>query len=94
MSAEKDKLHLDHRFTYGHLISTILLVGAMIGAYTDNISQHSLADKRISIIESQMKANQDAAKDFRTQLNERMLSMDEKLDRLVERELSNKGLRR
>ena len=94
MSVEENKLHLDHRVTYGHIISTILLLGVVLGVYTDNISQHNLADKRISIIEAQMEANQDAAKDFREQLNKRLLSMGEKLDRLIERELNSKGSQR
>jgi len=89
MPTHLESTHLGSKFTWSHVFSTILLVGAMIGVYTDNISQHSAADKRISIMEVQMSAEHEANIAFRDQFGDQLKAMDKKLDRIIERGINN-----
>lgn len=78
-------LHLKKEVTWGHLISTAFLVAAMIGIYTDNIIQHQNADKRLSVIETQIETQHEQVMLIRTSVDSRLTSIDAKLDRLIER---------
>lgn len=79
--------HLKKEITWGHVVTTIFLVGGMFGLYTDNIRQHQLADKRISVIESQMQLQHEQMMQVRTMVDTRLTSIDAKLDRIVDRML-------
>jgi hypothetical protein len=69
-----ERWHLKKEIQLTHIISTILLVGAVL-AYVNQIEQ------RLTIVETQLLAQRDATILQRAQLER----MDAKLDRLIER---------
>lgn len=69
-----ERWHLKKEIQVTHVISTLLLIGAVF-AYVGKIEQ------RLSIVETQLMAQRDAAVIQRAQLER----MDAKLDRLIER---------
>lgn len=69
-----ERWHLKKEIQVTHVISTLLLIGAVF-AYVGKIEQ------RLSIVETQLMAQRDAAIIQRAQLER----MDAKLDRLIER---------
>lgn len=73
--SEPERWHLKKEIQITHVISTLLLVGAVF-AYVNKI------DQRLTIVETQLLAQRDAAMVLRVQLER----MDAKLDRLIERQ--------
>jgi len=69
-----ERWHLKKEIQLTHVISTLVLVGAVL-AYVSKIEQ------RLTIVETQLLAQRDAAVLQRAQLER----MDAKLDRLIER---------
>lgn len=69
-----ERWHLKKEIQLTHIISTLLLVGAVL-TYVNKIEQ------RLTIVETQLLAQRDAAILQRAQLER----MDAKLDRLIER---------
>jgi len=69
-----ERWHLKKEIQLTHVISTLVLVGAVL-AYVSKIEQ------RLTIVETQLLAQRDAAILQRAQLER----MDAKLDRLIER---------
>jgi hypothetical protein len=69
-----ERWHLKKEIQLTHIISTILLVGAVL-TYVNKIEQ------RLTIVETQLLAQRDATILQRAQLER----MDAKLDRLIER---------
>jgi hypothetical protein len=69
-----ERWHLKKEIQLTHVISTLVLVGAVL-AYVSKIEQ------RLTIVETQLMAQHDAAVLQRAQLEK----MDAKLDRLIER---------
>lgn len=69
-----ERWHLKKEIQVTHVISTLLLIGAVF-AYVGKIEQ------RLTIVETQLMAQRDAAVIQRAQLER----MDAKLDRLIER---------
>jgi hypothetical protein len=72
--SEPERWHLKKEIQITHVVSTLLLVGAVF-AYVNKI------DQRLTIVETQLIAQRDAASVQRVQLER----MDAKLDRLIER---------
>jgi hypothetical protein len=72
--SEPERWHLKKEIQITHVISTLLLVGAVF-AYVNKI------DQRLTIVETQLIAQRDADIAQRAQLER----MDAKLDRLIER---------
>jgi len=77
--------HLKPEITWGHLISTLLLFGAIIGLYENNGDRHSVADKRITVVEMQITDLHEQALISRSEMNDRLKSIDTKLDRLLDK---------
>ena len=71
---EPERWHLKKEIQVTHVVSTLLLVGAVF-AYVSKI------DQRLTVVETQLIAQRDAAAVQRAQLER----MDAKLDRLIER---------
>lgn len=71
---EPERWHLKKEIQVTHVVSTLLLVGAVF-AYVSKI------DQRLTIVETQLIAQRDASAVQRVQLER----MDAKLDRLIER---------
>ena len=69
-----ERWHLKKEIQLSHVISTIVVIGAVL-AYVSKIEQ------RLTIVETQLMAQHDAAVLQRAQLEK----MDAKLDRLIER---------
>lgn len=69
-----ERWHLKKEIQLTHVVSTLVLVGAVL-AYVSKIEQ------RLTIVETQLLAQRDAAILQRAQLER----MDAKLDRLIER---------
>ena len=69
-----ERWHLKKEIQLTHVISTIVVIGAVL-AYVSKIEQ------RLTIVETQLMAQHDAAVLQRAQLEK----MDAKLDRLIER---------
>ena len=74
MTESIQRWHLKKEIQITHVISTLLLVGAVF-AYVSKI------DQRLTVVETQLIAQRDAAAVQRVQLER----MDAKLDRLIER---------
>lgn len=72
--ADFERWHFKKEIQVAHIISTILIVGAAF-SYVSKIEQ------RLTIVETQLIAQRDAATVQRLQLER----MDAKLDRLIER---------
>ncbi len=72
--SEPERWHLKKEIQVTHVVSTLLLVGAVF-AYVSKI------DQRLTIVETQLMAQRDASVIQRAQLER----MDAKLDRLIER---------
>lgn len=72
--SEPERWHLKKEIQITHVVSTLLLVGAVF-AYVNKI------DQRLTIVETQLIAQREAASVQRVQLER----MDAKLDRLIER---------
>ena len=72
--SEPERWHLKKEIQVTHVISTLLLVGAVF-AYVNKI------DQRLTIVETQLIAQRDSSMVQRAQLER----MDAKLDRLIER---------
>ena len=72
--SEPERWHLKKEIQVTHVVSTLLLVGAVF-AYVSKV------DQRLAIVETQLIAQRDAAAVQRVQLER----MDAKLDRLIER---------
>ena len=71
---EPERWHLKKEIQVTHVVSTLLLVGAVF-AYVSKI------DQRLTIVETQLIAQREASALQRVQLER----MDAKLDRLIER---------
>ena len=71
---QPERWHLKKEIQVTHVVSTLLLVGAVF-AYVAKI------DQRLTVVETQLIAQRDAAAVQRVQLER----MDAKLDRLIER---------
>ena len=71
---QPERWHLKKEIQVTHVVSTLLLVGAVF-AYVSKI------DQRLTVVETQLIAQRDAAVVQRVQLER----MDAKLDRLIER---------
>ena len=71
---EPERWHLKKEIQVTHVVSTLLLVGAVF-AYVSKI------DQRLTIVETQLLAQRDSSIVQRAQLER----MDAKLDRLIER---------
>ena len=71
---EPERWHLKKEIQVTHVVSTLLLVGAVF-AYVSKI------DQRLTIVETQLIAQRDSSIVQRAQLER----MDAKLDRLIER---------
>ena len=71
---EPERWHLKKEIQVTHVVSTLLLVGAVF-AYVSKI------DQRLTIVETQLIAQREASAVQRVQLER----MDAKLDRLIER---------
>ena len=71
---EPERWHLKKEIQVTHVVSTLLLVGAVF-AYVSKI------DQRLTIVETQLIAQREAVVVQRVQLER----MDAKLDRLIER---------
>ena len=71
---EPERWHLKKEIQVTHVVSTLLLVGAVF-AYVSKI------DQRLTVVETQLIAQREAAVVQRVQLER----MDAKLDRLIER---------
>lgn len=89
-AAARSHFHLSREFTWGHIMSTLILLAGLIGIYTDNIRQHEEADKRITVAEARIHDQQESSQRINQAMEKRLQSIDQKLDRLIEREL-NKG---
>ena len=74
MNEPIERWHLKKEIQVTHVISTLLLVGAVF-AYVSKI------DQRLTIVETQLIAQRDSSMVQRAQLER----MDAKLDRLIER---------
>ena len=74
MSEPVERWHLKKEIQVTHVVSTLLLVGAVF-AYVSKI------DQRLTIVETQLIAQRDSTMVQRAQLER----MDAKLDRLIER---------
>ena len=74
--SEPERWHLKKEIQVTHVISTLLLVGAVF-AYVNKI------DQRLTIVETQLIAQRDSSMVQRAQLER----MDAKLDRLIERSM-------
>lgn len=74
MSEPIERWHLKKEIQVTHVVSTLLLVGAVF-AYVSKI------DQRLTIVETQLIAQRDSSMVQRAQLER----MDAKLDRLIER---------
>jgi hypothetical protein len=74
MSEPIERWHLKKEIQVTHVVSTLLLVGAVF-AYVSKI------DQRLTIVETQLIAQREASAVQRVQLER----MDAKLDRLIER---------
>ena len=72
--SEPERWHLKKEIQITHVVSTLLLVGAVF-AYVNKI------DQRLTMVETQVIAQREAASVQRVQLER----MDAKLDRLIER---------
>lgn len=72
--SEPERWHLKKEIQVTHVVSTLLLVGAVF-AYVNKI------DQRLTIVETQLIAQRDSSMVQRAQLER----MDAKLDRLIER---------
>ena len=72
--SEPERWHLKKEIQVTHVVSTLLLVGAVF-AYVSKI------DQRLTIVETQLIAQRDSTMVQRAQLER----MDAKLDRLIER---------
>jgi len=72
--SEPERWHLKKEIQVTHVVSTLLLVGAVF-AYVSKI------DQRLTIVETQLIAQRDSSMVQRAQLER----MDAKLDRLIER---------
>ena len=71
---QPERWHLKKEIQVTHVVSTLLLVGSVF-AYVSKI------DQRLTVVETQLIAQRDAAAVQRAQLER----MDAKLDRLIER---------
>ncbi len=71
---EPERWHLKKEIQVTHVVSTLLLLGAVF-AYVSKV------DQRLTVVETQLVAQRDAAMVQRAQLER----MDAKLDRLIER---------
>jgi len=71
---EPERWHLKKEIQVTHVVSTLLLVGAVF-AYVSKI------DQRLTVVETQLIAQRDSSMVQRAQLER----MDAKLDRLIER---------
>jgi len=76
----EDSWHLDKRLNVGHILTTILLVGALLGIWTD-------MDKRVTRLEVQQEESQRVAADIKRELRE----INRKMDRLIERLLDGRN---
>ncbi len=74
MNEPVERWHLKKEIQVTHVVSTLLLVGAVF-AYVSKV------DQRLTVVETQLVAQRDAAMVQRAQLER----MDAKLDRLIER---------
>jgi len=74
MSEPVERWHLKKEIQVTHVVSTLLLVGAVF-AYVSKV------DQRLTIVETQLIAQREASAVQRVQLER----MDAKLDRLIER---------
>ncbi|MBL4759382.1 MAG: hypothetical protein JKY80_00800 [Mariprofundaceae bacterium] len=82
---EQDSFHLKREITWGHLLTTVFLFGSIVGLYEDNNQQHLLADKRITVVEMQIKSEHEQGLLSRSEMRDRLQSIDTKLDRLLDR---------
>lgn len=74
MNEQPERWHLKKEIQVTHIVSTLMLVGAVF-AYVSKI------DQRLTIVETQLIGQREAAVIQRAQLER----MDAKLDRLIER---------
>ena len=74
MNEQPERWHLKKEIQVTHIVSTLMLVGAVF-AYVSKI------DQRLTVVETQLIGQREAAVIQRAQLER----MDAKLDRLIER---------
>ncbi len=81
--AHDNDWHLDKRLSIGHIVTTLtVLIGIMLYA-TDMDKRLSLQEQRLESLNAQYHSREQA-------LNKRLDKIDEKLDRLIERNIARK----
>ena len=82
----EDQWHLDKRLNVGHIITTIALVGAMMGIWAD-------MDKRVTRLEVQQEESKRVAEDIKRELREINRKMDRLIERLLDGASASHGVR-
>lgn len=77
--------HLDKRFNVGHLLSTIVLAGAMFGWASSMESRVAVLTAEIQSIRDASQNNQDAMLREMTYLRDNVQKLNDKIDRLIEK---------
>ena len=88
---QRNQWHLDKRLSASHIMTSMVLIGALLGVYMDNQSQHQLADKRITVIETQIESDHERDNALRARMDGKLGSIENKIDKLIERELNRNG---
>ena len=87
MADEREGWHISRQITLGHIVTTLMLFAGLVGIYTDNQAQHQDADKRITVVETQVRVEHEANQQDRARTASALSDISKKLDRLIEREL-------
>jgi|GEM_PF-6912242 len=85
---EREHWHLKKELTWGHLLSTVMLLVMMIGVYTDNQAEKQTLSERIRVLEVQQ-IEQKQMIDVR--LQSMQSSLDEirrGMEKLIDRQLA------
>ena len=81
-SSQREHWHLRREFNIGHVITTLMLFAAGISAWYST-------QNRISILELRQGAQEKRLEQTRDEVSSKLQRIEQKLDRLIERELDN-----
>ena len=81
--------HVKREITAGHMVSTLMLAGALIVAWDDMGDKIDLTTLQIETIQVNDARQDENRQQIRQEMKEELKAINGKLDRLIEREINN-----
>ncbi len=85
---KKESFHLSREVTWGHIMSTAVLLAGLIGIYVDDQADKQKLSERISKVEVKQLERQQANDDKFNSIQKGVDDVNQKVDRLIDLQMN------